>query len=77
MSDRPSRVVRTSTPSTPVQGDPPQVSFTHPYRLFLVLVLYLCLLGSCGWYVTRWASYPYPPDAQPYTRPLRTRPPLH
>ena len=51
----------------------PGVSFTHPYRLFLVIVLYLCLLGGCGWYLTRWASSP--PDQQPYTRPLRTRPP--
>jgi len=67
--DMPSRVVRTSTP---VQENP-GLTF-HPYRLFLLIVLYLCVLGSCGWYVTRWASYP--PDQQPYTRPLRTRPPL-
>jgi len=63
----PARVVRTSTP---VQGN----ANTHAARLLALIILYLCLLGGCGWYLTRWASYP--PDQQPYTRPLRTRPPL-
>ena len=70
--DTEARVVRTSTP-VHQYTESPGVSFTHPYRLLAVLVLYLLMLGACGWWVTRWADYP--PDAQPYTKPLRTRPP--
>lgn len=59
---------------TKTMRETPGVSFPHPYRLLALIVCYLALLGACGWYVTRWASYP--PDAQPYTHPLRTRPSL-
>jgi hypothetical protein len=52
--------------------------FTEPYRvslprLILALLLWGLLIGAGCTRVLRWTSTP--PEDQPYSRPLRTRPP--